>query len=882
MGGDSLPLFNPVQLSRYLSAWNSWVDLGSSVPMLLAGPPPTDAAFFSALGVIGVDGPTAAWLYVALFSIVGATGTAYLFRVAFPRFRSSQLASVLAGLVFLFNPSIVVDTFKSLMIGLPERAVFPLFLGLFINGHQNRKIRFAICSGVLSCLLLGRFPFRTDEYLVAMVVSTSAYVALATVWSSKQKPAMAFTSKYLLLTLVTGFVVNIYIFASAFVNLNLYSSTLNSFTPRFTLNNWSTFFNSIRLLGHWGFYAGYVPYSSVYNSNFVVILATLALPCFSFLTLLMDKTKRVAALAAATGVLLFLSKGSNEPLGQIFVTITSTPILKVFYLSSYLAPFVVLGYSLLIPTFFARIDLLNLSKIRPYQRMVRASILLVMISGMLVASWPIVTGDVSINYYQPLLHGVNIPTEYRDLNNWLSSNANPYRTMLAYDPSVYISTDWGLQGATQFYQLYFSNPIVTGTGTQYSKTETFLEFIYHPNHFVNLNPDSAVNVDNGTPSPWTSYQGDTISTSPSGYSSHPAVHWQTQSSNGTSHEIAYFLSAAEDWTANELLSLWVNQSVDLSTLSFGIGDNSNFVGWYSAIKHVATARQGWVQILLPIRTPDNSAFNATSVKSLWAMDSAISVSVDFSFFQIGKLGHNSIGWAKLLAIAGVKWVIRDDSLVQGKWQDYGILENANAFNAVFREGVLRVYENLFTPNGLYGATSVLMSPNMLYVVSSVNESSFDLTRSAFVLNSTFPISQFSSSSSTQVVLRNRSDQSYEVEASSSSPFILVLDEQFDPRWSITDSTGLSFTHIQINGYANGWLIPHSGIFQFRLTFSPQKYYSLTLLASLFSAILALVIVAVPGSRFVKTARNWSHRVGFGRPGTVGQIEPKQTDSLHHI
>src|SRR5467141_1472764 len=69
LGGDSLPLFNSLQLPRYLSAWNSWADLGSSVTQVLAGPPPTDAAFYSILGMLGANGSTAAWLYVALFSI---------------------------------------------------------------------------------------------------------------------------------------------------------------------------------------------------------------------------------------------------------------------------------------------------------------------------------------------------------------------------------------------------------------------------------------------------------------------------------------------------------------------------------------------------------------------------------------------------------------------------------------------------------------------------------------------------------------------------------------------------------------------------------------------------------------------------------------------
>src|SRR6266571_1563956 len=194
MGGDSLPLFNAVQLPRYLSAWNSWVDIGSSVTQVLAGPPPTDATFYSIFGVLGAGPSTAAWIYVAIFSIVGATGTAYMFRMIFPQFRANQVASVLAGMVFLFNASIVVDTFKSLMIGLSERAVFPLFLALFIDGYQKRRIRFAVGSGLSSALLLARFPFRTDEYSIVILVSVSAYFALAFLWGRKENRNIAFTA----------------------------------------------------------------------------------------------------------------------------------------------------------------------------------------------------------------------------------------------------------------------------------------------------------------------------------------------------------------------------------------------------------------------------------------------------------------------------------------------------------------------------------------------------------------------------------------------------------------------------------------------------------------------------------------------------------------
>src|SRR5207248_4768731 len=124
------------------------------------------------------------------------------------------------------------------------------------------------------------------------------------------------------------------------------------------------------------------------------------------------------------------------------------------------------------------------------------------------------------------------------LRAWLSSNANLDRTMLAYNPSVYVSTNWGFQGAAQFYQLYFSNSIVTGTGTQYSTAEPFLDFVYHTNHFVSLQGNSVTNLDAVTMSTWTSYQGDDVSVSPSGYAARPALVWQNQSSDLNIHEIS--------------------------------------------------------------------------------------------------------------------------------------------------------------------------------------------------------------------------------------------------------------------------------------------------------------------------------------------------------
>jgi hypothetical protein len=337
------------------------------------------------------------------------------------------------------------------------------------------------------------------------------------------------------------------------------------------------------------------------------------------------------------------------------------------------------------------------------------------------------------------------------------------------------------------------------------------------------------------------------------------------------------LSSGEDWSSNDLLALWVSKSVDLSTLSFGIGDNSNFVGWYTATAHVGTTASGWNQILLPLRSPDNSNFNTTSVNSLWAKDSALSASVDLSFFQLGKLSYNTVGWAKLLEIGGVKWVIRDDSLVQGKWQDYGILRNTNVFTMVYHQGFLSVYENMFTPTNVYAATSLLASPDMLNAAISVNESSYDPTHWAFVFNSSSPTPQFSSNSSAQVSERSQNSQAYSVVASSVSPFVLVLNQQFDPRWVLSDSNGRSYTHIEVNGYANGWIVSSPGTFHFALTFGPQEYYTLALVVSLVSAIVAVTIIVGPTSILPATLTKRSRLTGTkGSDGDSSDIQQDKT------
>jgi hypothetical protein len=98
-------------------------------------------------------------------------------------------------------------------------------------------------------------------------------------------------------------------------------------------------------------------------------------------------------------------------------------------------------------------------------------------------------------------------------------------------------------------------------------------------------------------------------------------------------------------------------------------------------------------------------------------------------------------------------------------------------------------------------------------------------------------------------IRSQNNVANDVIVSSVSPFILVLNQQFDPRWVLTDSSGISHTHIEVNGFANGWIISTPGTFHFALTFGPQRYYDLALIVSLVAAIVTISVIVIPPSMF---------------------------------
>lgn len=77
----------------------------------------------------------------------------------------------------------------------------------------------------------------------------------------------------------------------------------------------------------------------------------------------------------------------------------------------------------------------------------------------------------------------------------------------------------------------------------------------------------------------------------------------------------------------------------------------------------------------------------------------------------------------------------------------------------------------------------------------------------------------------------------------SEPFILQLNQQYDPRWkasSLSDDN-----HVEINGYANGWYVSKTGDFDVVLTYGPQRIFYAGVIISGIAILTILIVVSYP-------------------------------------
>ena len=515
-GGDAqLPFQSGAYLERLSYSYNWWGDFGSSLPSVFANTPILENMFFSLLtNGLKLTFNTSFYFYIIIASMLSFISVYFLTTTIFYSSKHRFLIGLISATIYLFCPVFFSDTFKTLFYMLSfNLSLFYLLISIVIWGFKKRNLNYSILSAVVSMGVFIASPVATYRWIVFFLffyLLLGIYILFAE--RHKKKQFVLFWFKFLALFSFLSFLINIYWLYPLFTHLGEHMQFLDARPLNFFYNQWSTLPNTLRLLSSWGFWTGYVPFAELYSTNPILVVLTFSWPFLVFSALLLSlKNKKILVLTGITVFALFVAKGSNPPLESIYIAIVSSNIggfypFKAFYVTTPITLFVLPPlYSLLsaytivelskrIPKFNLKIDYLKKNRFSKgiNKRLLSLMLVVIFCTPIFIIGWPMVTGEIMTNYYSNQngteQYGVAIPNDYKNANNFImddvvQSNFDSFMVRGLFLPKVstYIGTNWYYQGASNFYNLYFEIPIVTGNSIPYGVTvskESF-ESIYN-------------------------------------------------------------------------------------------------------------------------------------------------------------------------------------------------------------------------------------------------------------------------------------------------------------------------------------------------------------------------------------------------------------------
>jgi arabinofuranan 3-O-arabinosyltransferase len=108
-----------------------------------------------------------------------------------------------------------------------------------------------------------------------------------------------------------------------------------------------------------------------------------------------------------------------------------------------------------------------------------------------------------------------------------------------------------------------------------------------------------------------------------------------------------------------------------------------------------------------------------------------------------------------------------------------------------------------------------------------------------------------------VVRREASWKFHVLVEGAKAPFLLATSEAFADGWKATaeghDDSALR--HVEVNGYANGWLVPFAGTYEMTLEYGPERYARAARLLSILSLIGVLGFVGLRRLRAFDVGRH---------------------------
>jgi hypothetical protein len=725
IGGDDLiPFHATAYISRLFNSSNIWNGFGAPLPPIFSLLPLPDMALFSLFSKMGINIYLANKLYVFVLATVSSFSIYYLVTTIFRKNSLRVLIGFVAVIVYLYNPWMYVDTFKSMIfieLTLVQSGLI-LFLAFVIKYFQTSKIKYSLYAG-LSAFLMLSYPGVSAYRILFLALCAFFFIAIYYLFCNYQvvklKSACVVIIKGIVIVGATSFCLNAY-WIIPFVQFSgLYSSFASAFQITNAFNATSNALNTLRLLNSWSFYAGYAPYAPVYFSDTLLIIASFAWPIFAFSPLLFRESvkKKTLALYFVTLITILLAIGPNL-FGNYYTNLVNIHLgqfyfLRPFYNTAIFSELVLtLEFSILIGLLSSLIFSLIMRK-KCFDIKTRKIIAILGITVLclilIFSSWPIPTGQVMRNWYSPSQYGVQIPDRYWTANNYLEQVAGVnYRTLLLPSTSTYVGTTWGFQGTSQFYNLMFNVPLVTGNEVPYLSSDKISLAQVYLQYYEISNANDITNLVNHA-NEIIAFQNDVVQVNRS-----LTINFGQNNYREGWHQVELMLPFSLDWSNFSYIELQFTGNLNISLLQLGAQNSTGNIGWWYAQNHIYQNNNGTLLqttessmisnsslLLLPLGEPDLNPFIG-NISSIWIKyfieNSSQNASLTINKIQLVNASLDGKYYASILAQNNIKYLLIDQSINSGATdssdQWISLLNSSQYFKQVWREDTLYIYENL--------------------------------------------------------------------------------------------------------------------------------------------------------------------------------------------
>ena len=214
---------------------------------------------------------------------------------------------------------------------------------------------------------------------------------------------------------------------------------------------------------------------------------------------------------------------------------------------------------------------------------------------------------------------------------------------------------------------------------------------------------------------------------------------------------------------------------------------------------------------------------------------------------------------KILGVLGIKNLFVEKNLLSGALFDINQItffnDHKTEIKLIQDSDEVALYENQLSLQKIYAANKVTKYTDINDMFNKIGNITWTTLQQTAFINRTLNLDDQilnCTYSSQSLSWHEDNPTKYTIKTNTNSPFILGLLESYDSNWKL-QVNGKQISeedHIQINSYANGWLIRDTGELTITIEYAPQKIFTRSVIASL---VLPLILIVILFRKDIKKA-----------------------------